>query len=227
MPRPHAEIAEEICNHLWPLKRRGADVQPEVEKRIALLVGFAPMPRVAKVRRQAAKARKELARLRAALAREPLRSFVVACSPTPVIDGQRQQATAEYTLSESDIIEYVNKPEIVGILERKKSVKFPHLDRLDEVLTGLKSPKGPDPRSKPMQRVCMESADALIYEFSQTPATGTAEKPLRAIASLLYEAVTGESGQDLKRAGEAMIQSWRGLDCMDGRGRPRKKPAKG
>jgi hypothetical protein len=96
------------------------------------------------------------------------------------------------------------------------------LDRLDEILANARLIKAPDPRSNPMQRVCAESADALIYEFSKKPATGTAEGSLHAIASLLFEAVTGKPNQDLKRAVDAMIKSWRepGLDCMGGRGRP-------
>jgi hypothetical protein len=94
------------------------------------------------------------------------------------------------------------------------------LDRLDEILANTRLIKAPDPRSKPKQRLCAEAADALIYQFSKEPATGTPEGPLHAIASLLFEAITGEPDKDLKRAVEAMISSWRGLDCMGGRGRP-------
>jgi hypothetical protein len=94
------------------------------------------------------------------------------------------------------------------------------LDRLDEILANTRLIKAPDPRSNPMQWICADSADALIYQFSRKPATGTAEGPLHAIASLLFEAVTGKPNQNLKRAVDGMIKSWRGLDCMGGRGRP-------
>ena len=188
MARLPADIAEEICNHLQPLKQRGADVQPEVERQIALLVKIAAnvdqWPRVADVRRQAAEARKTLAQLRAELARDPLRRFI----------------DPHIAISQS----------VEG------------LDRLDEILANTRLIKGPDPRSKPMQWVYAESADALIYQFSRKPATGTAEGPLQTIAALLYEAVTGKCkpNRDLKRAVDGMIKSWRGLDCMGGRGRP-------
>jgi hypothetical protein len=103
--------------------------------------------------------------------------------------------------------------------------QFIDLDLLDETLANTKRAKFPDPRSKPKQRLCTEVADALIHEFSTKPATGTADKALYTIASLLCEAITGEPGQNLKRATDSMIESWRGLDCMPGRGRPaRKKP---
>jgi hypothetical protein len=191
--RPHAEIAEEICDHLRPLKRRGADVQPEVEKQIALLVRMAPdidrLPRIGgDVRRQAANARKALGQLRTELARAPLQSFI---GPHIAIS---------------------------------QSVEC--LDRLDEILANVKLIKAPDPRSKPMQWVCAESADALIYQFSREPATGTAEGSLHAIASLLFEAVTGKPNQNLKRAIDPMIKSWRGFDGMGGRGRPLSGPIK-
>jgi hypothetical protein len=185
-----ADIAEEICNHLRPLKQRGADVQSEVEERIALLVKIAAnvdqWPRVADVRRQAAEARKTLAQLRIELAREPLRPFI----------GPH--------ISISQSVEC--------------------LDRLDEILANTRLIKGPDPRSKPMQWLCAESADALIYEFSTKPATGTVDTALPAIAGLLFEAVTGKPNQNLKRAVDGMIKSWRGLDCMGGRGRPLSGP---
>jgi hypothetical protein len=185
--RPLANIVEEILDHLRPLRGRRADIQSEVERRIAMLIQMAPaidrMPRMRKVREQAATARKTLGRLRTELARAPLQSFI----------GPH--------ISISQSVEC--------------------LDRLDEILANTRLIKGPDPRSNPMQWLCAESADALIYQFSRRPATGTPEGPLHAIASLLYEAVTGKRpNRDLKRAVDAMIKSWRGLDCMGGRGRP-------
>jgi hypothetical protein len=187
--RSHADIVEEILEHLWPWKRKRceADIRSEVEKRIALLVETAAqidqMPRGADVRRQAAEARETLGRLRDQLAREPLRSHRPLVARWQFID----------------------------------------LDLLDETLAYTKSKNMfPDPRSKPIQGVCAGVADALIYQFSKKPATGTPDSALHAITSLLYEAITGERDQDLKRAVDAMIKSWRkpGLDRMGGRGRP-------
>jgi hypothetical protein len=99
------------------------------------------------------------------------------------------------------------------------------LDRLDEILANAKQNKFPDPRSKPMQRICAAHADSLIYEFSTKPASGTPDSALPAIASLLFEAVTGQPGHGMKRAVESMIALWRGFDYVPGRVRPaRKKP---
>jgi hypothetical protein len=190
MARSHADIVEEICDHLrpWKRKRREADIRAEVEKRIALLVkiaaGIDQWPRGAEVRRQAAEARKTLARLRDQLAREPLRSHWPLVARWQFID----------------------------------------FDLLDETLANTKSKNMfPDPRSNPKQRLCAEVADALIHELSANPATGTADRALHAIASLLYEAITGEPNKSLKRAVDGTIASWRGLDCMPGRGRPARK----
>jgi hypothetical protein len=99
------------------------------------------------------------------------------------------------------------------------------LDRLDEILANTRLIKGPDPRSNPTQWLCADVADALIHELSTKRASGTVDTALPAIASLLFGAVTGQPGHGMKRAVESMIASWRGLDCMPGRGRPaRKKP---
>ena len=80
------------------------------------------------------------------------------------------------------------------------------LDRLDEILADVKLIKFPDPRSDPRQRICAEVADALIHELSTRRATGTADTALPAIASLLFKAVTGQSGRDMKRAVDSMIE---------------------
>jgi hypothetical protein len=97
------------------------------------------------------------------------------------------------------------------------------LDRLDEILANVKRNKFPDPRSKPAQGICVEGADGLIHELSTTPATGTADTALPAIASLLFEVITGQPDQNLKRAINSMIRSWRGLDGRAPRGRPARK----
>jgi hypothetical protein len=137
-------------------------------------------------------------------------------------DVRRQAATARKTLGRLRI-ELARAPlqSFIGPhIAISQSVEC--LDRLDEILANTRLIKAPDPRSKPMQWVCAESADALIYEFSRNPATGTTEGPLQTIAALLYEAVTGKHkpNRGLKRAVDGMIKSWRGLDSMGGRGRP-------
>jgi hypothetical protein len=137
---------------------------------------------------------------------------------------RRQAAEARKTLAQLRI-ELARKPLRPFIdphIAISQSVEG--LNRLDEILANTRFIKGPDPRSKPMQWLCAESADALIYQFSRKPATGTAEGPLQTITTLLYEAVTGKPNQNLKRAVDGMIKSWRGLDCMGGRGRPLSGP---
>jgi hypothetical protein len=209
MARSHADIVEEICINLRQWKRRGADVRAEVEKRIALLVEIAAKvdqwPRGADVRKAVRGARKALDRLRKTLAGKPLEPFVVATLPSDV--GRRAKAISDLEQAAAIVVD--NK----------------YFDQLDEALALKESIKSPDPRSNPVQWLCAETADALIHELSTKPATGTAEGSLQAIASLLFEAVTGKPDQNLKRPVDGMIRSWRGLDGMGGgRGRPKSGP---
>jgi hypothetical protein len=141
-------------------------------------------------------------------------------------DVRRQAAEAQKTLAQlQDQLAREPLRSYPALMFRQQ---FIDLDLLDETLTNTKRAKFPDPRSKPMQWVCAEAADALIHELSTKPATGTPDSALHAIASLLYEAITGQPDQDLKRAVDGMIKSWRGLDCMPGRGRPgRGRPGRG
>jgi len=47
----------------------------------------------------------------------------------------------------------------------------------------------------------------IIRHLSQREATGTEDGPFRTISSLLYEAVSGQEGADLKRACDAVLQA--------------------
>jgi len=200
-----ADIVEEILDHLRPLRGCRADIQSEVEKHIAMLIQTAPdvdrMQRFGTdMRQQAANAREALARLRHELAREPLRPFVVTITTLPPDVQERPNIVSELASGGAVVVD--NQ----------------YFDRLDQALALKETIKTPDPRSNPMQWVCADTADSLIHRFSKKPATGTADGPLHAITSLLFEAITRKPTQDMKRAVDAMIRSWRGLDS--GRGRP-------
>lgn len=207
-------IVEEICDHLRPWKQHlgEADVRLEVGKRIVLLKDVAAnvkqWPRRADVREAVRDARKALKWLRETLASKSLEPFVVTTLPS---------AVAERAKTISDLLEQAG----VIVIDNQ------YFDRLDKALALTETVTTPDPRSDPVQYPCAETADILIHELStRWPATGTADSPLHAIASLLYEVVTGQPDQNLKRAVDAMIRSWRGLDSVGGRGRPARKPAK-
>jgi hypothetical protein len=55
-------------------------------------------------------------------------------------------------------------------------------------------------------------ADCLVNEFSQKPPTGTLDGQVSEIASLLYEALTGEEDVKLKHQIDAVRRSWRDDD---------------
>jgi hypothetical protein len=80
-----------------------------------------------------------------------------------------------------------------------------YLDALDAALATLEATKALYPSAGDVEYMCAETARALIEGLSNN---GTAEGPLRRIASRLYEAITGEP-KDLKAACNAVLQSWR------------------
>jgi hypothetical protein len=65
--------------------------------------------------------------------------------------------------------------------------------------------RGPEQDRK--QDYCAVLARNLMKQFSTLSITGTAEGPYRVTASLVYEALTGEAGKDLKRACDRALGS--------------------
>lgn len=57
---------------------------------------------------------------------------------------------------------------------------------------------------------CARIAYTLVYRFSEKmPTSGSPRSPYRVTASLLYEALTGEPGHDLRRACDAYLKATR------------------
>jgi hypothetical protein len=66
------------------------------------------------------------------------------------------------------------------------------------------------PRYDQAKRGCAGLAISLMDDFStKLPTSVTARSPYRAIASLLFEAVTGQQGADLRRPCQTVLRSWR------------------
>lgn len=78
-------------------------------------------------------------------------------------------------------------------------------DRLHEIcITAAEA----QPRSDRCKAACAELAVGLMLAYSTTPHTGGRNKPLRHVASLLFEAATGKGGADLERACRAALRNW-------------------
>jgi hypothetical protein len=90
------------------------------------------------------------------------------------------------------------------------------LERLEVIRAECIAAAEAQPSSDPLLEWCAKSAIALLQRFSARPPTrgrgralpGSTEA-LYAIASLLFEAVTGEPNHKLKRACDTVLAAWR------------------
>jgi hypothetical protein len=71
---------------------------------------------------------------------------------------------------------------------------------------------GHHPNYDPLKRLCAMWAQGIMAALSRKKITGTKDNAFRAIASLLYEAISGKRDIDLKRACDYMLRSFRDPD---------------
>jgi len=84
----------------------------------------------------------------------------------------------------------------------------PALATLDMQLQRLERSFGPVPQFGRLKWFSADCARILIVEFSSRPPSGTVDSPLRTIASLIYEYLTGCPDADLKRACDSVLKKW-------------------
>jgi hypothetical protein len=84
------------------------------------------------------------------------------------------------------------------------------LNRLREVCARAINPGyGYDSNYDRIKHFCAAFAKGLVCALFRRPITGTMDGPFRAIASLLYEAVSGRRHADLKRACDSQLREIR------------------
>jgi hypothetical protein len=126
----------------------------------------------------------------------PLRSFLENPLPTMTSDGKIWPINPP---SLRDQIERANK-------DRAESFRA-ELKRMREVCSrAINNGLGYHPNYDPTKRFCAQFARGLMENLSRRTITGTKDSAFRAIASLLYEAVTGKRDADLKRACDAWLR---------------------
>jgi hypothetical protein len=79
--------------------------------------------------------------------------------------------------------------------------------------------KGPSSKVDLLKHFVANQADCLVNQFSQEPPTATVDGKVSEIASLLYEALTGEKDVKLKHQIDAVRRSWRSFEGPGCRGR--------
>lgn len=84
------------------------------------------------------------------------------------------------------------------------------LRRLQDVCARALGPGfGEHPNYDPLKHFCAKSAHGLMQATSDKKITGTEDGAFRAITSLLYEAVSGKKGAELKRACDSVLREIR------------------
>jgi hypothetical protein len=83
------------------------------------------------------------------------------------------------------------------------------LEKLDAGARADGSRKALDKRKDVLGWRCALSAHVLMRELSKTEPRSSKDGPFRAIASLVFEAVTGSGGVDLKRACDSVMRFYK------------------
>jgi hypothetical protein len=195
------EILEDIVRHLRPWKAPRSEVTARVSGELRLLHLLAPLEaeRVAdrtQNRTHAQQLGDALRKVETLLtsAPQPLRLFLL--NPLPMTTEHSGLMPAKTPSIES--IERANR-------ERAKSFAA-ELKRLREVCArGVGSGFGYHPNYDPTKHFCAFWAYGLVKGYSDRAITGTEDDAFRFITSLLYEAVSGEAGADLKRACDSCL----------------------
>lgn len=198
------EIIEEIVDHLRPWKdRKGrAEITLAVGRELVYLNILAPHE--AK-RSDRTRNRTHAKRLDGALrdvemllasAPSPLRSFLL--NPLP-------------TMTEEGVLMPAETPSIVEDIERanrERADSFAaELKRLRKVCARAVDPGfGYHPNYDRAKHFCAMFAHDLMTGLSDRAITGTKDDAFRAIASLLYESISGQRDADLKRACDSKLR---------------------
>jgi len=204
-----AETVEEIVDHLRPWKdRKGTTaVIAEVNRALDVLVNLAPLE--AKLfdrtrnRIHAQQLDRALAEVEALLASAPgaLASFLL--NPLPPL-----------TMTEDgELVEAVPRSiEDIERAYRKRADSFAtELKRLRKVCARAVDPGfGSHPNYDHAKHLCAWFAYGLMEGLSDRKITGTEDAAFQAIASLLYEAISGQRSASLKRACDSVLRDTRG-----------------
>lgn len=191
------EIVEEIVDNLRPWKHRiseatvTAAVSRALDERVDLIPTDAELAERKLNRIHARRLNKALASVETLLASAP--DLLAAELQFFSLPPDDEEATAE---NYNAVVER----RIRKCWERENS-RVAELSWLREVCAYAISPGlGSHPNYSQAEHGCAYVAHDLMREFSKQPITGTEGGRFRAIANLLYEAISGLPDEDLKRA---------------------------
>ena len=120
-------------------------------------------------------------------------------------------------MMETGVQMHAETPSVEDDIERdnrKRADSFAaELKRMREVCARAIDPGfGYHPNYDRAKHFCVRFAHGLMLGLSERTVTGTKDDAFRAIASLLYEAISGQRDVDLKRACDSKLRDILGLE---------------
>jgi AAA ATPase domain len=202
------EIVEEIVDHLRPWKDRKdtTAVIAEVSRELDVLVKLAPLEAKLSDRTQnrthAQQLDRALAEVETLLASAPGVLASVLFNPLPPLTMTED---GELTMAMPPLIEDIER----AYWKRADSFAA-ELNRLRKVCARAIDPGfGSHPNYDHAKHACAWFAQGLMQGLSDRKITGTKDDAFRAIASLLYEAISRQQDADLKRACDSVLRDIR------------------
>src|ERR1700733_601260 len=193
------EIVEELVDQLRPWKIGEAAITKQVNIDLTHLLILAPLEarRCADHTSNRAHARKlerALLSIEELLTTAPIPLSQFLLNPVPTMTADGRYFGTNPTLEEE--IRLANT-------DRANSFRS-ELKRMQEVCSrAVNHDLGHHPNYDPVKRFCAMFALSLMQNLSKRTPASTKDNAFRAIASLLYEAISGKRDADLKRACEA------------------------
>jgi hypothetical protein len=208
--RAKNEIVEEIVTHLRPWKPHSttAAITSAVNDQLDMLLKIAPLQAKlydrARNRAYAKRLDEALGEVERLLAAAPSALAWFLFDPLPPM-----------TLTEDG--ELVQSIETIEVAYRARAVSFfAELARLRNVCARAVDPGfGFHPNYDHAKHLCAWWAYVLMRDLSEGEISGTKDAAFRVITGLLYEALTGKSDADLKRAVDYVLRNQNPLEGTD------------
>jgi hypothetical protein len=190
------EIIEEIVDHLRPWKHRLGDADVRHSVNLSLDVVVRLVPRNAEINDVRTRAHAE--------------QLDSALSKVEALLASAPNVLADYLIP-SVAFRKAKMPAVSEIRQRWDFV-VDEIKRLHEVCAAVNNPKlrvhqNYDHGKHESARFALD----LMAKLSDNKITGTVDGAFRAITSLLYEAISGQQGADLKRACDAELREIRDI----------------